>query len=151
MGLYATSVAFGPPVLRDASAEASLIPELRQAIEDQRSIINIVPGEGSVLGVWVYQGDIYAFRNKTGGATAGMYKSSSSGWTEVDLGEALDFDGTTTSGEPTPGDTGTPTTLVGATSGASGDLQGISYHGLWETGAAGTMVLTNISGTFVDD
>ena len=91
-------------------------------------------------------GDIYAFRNKAGGATAGMYKSSSSGWTEVDLGEALDFDGTTTSGEPTPGDTGTPTTLVGATSGASGDLQGISYHGLWETGAAGTMVLTNISG-----
>ena len=33
---------------------------------------------------------------KAGGATAGMYKSSSSGWTEVDLGEALDFDGTTT-------------------------------------------------------
>ena len=63
MGLYATSVAHGPPVLRDASSDASLVSELRTAIEDQRSVINIVPGEGSVLGVWVYNGDIYAFRN----------------------------------------------------------------------------------------
>jgi hypothetical protein len=151
MGIYASAYAYGDPVLRDANADANLLPELQERIENQRDLITIVPGEGSVLGVWVYQGDIYAFRNKVGGATAGMYKSSSTGWTEVDLGDALDFDGTTTSGEPTPGDTGTPTTLVGATSGASGDLQGISYHGLWETGATGTMVLTNISGGFLDD
>ena len=151
MGLYATSVAYGPPVLRDADADASLVTELRSAIEDQRSIITVVPGEGSVLGVWVYNGFIYAFRNKAGGASAGMYKSSSAGWTEVSLGTALNFDGTTTSGEPTPGDSGTPTTLEGATSGASGDLAGISYSGLWETGASGTMVLTNISGVFQDD
>ena len=71
MGLYATSVAYGPPVLRDADADASLVTELRSAIEDQRSIITVVPGEGSVLGVWVYNGDIYAFRNKAGGASAG--------------------------------------------------------------------------------
>tara|TARA_R100001594_G_scaffold33001_2_gene61365 strand:+ start:1017 stop:2960 length:1944 start_codon:yes stop_codon:yes gene_type:complete len=151
MGLYATSVAYGPPVLRDADADASLVTELRSAIEDQRSVITVVPGEGSVLGVWVYNGNIYAFRNKSGGASAGMYKSSSAGWTEVSLGTALNFDGTTTSGEPTPGDSGTPTTLEGATSGASGDLAGISYSGLWETGASGTMVLTNISGVFQND
>ncbi len=151
MGLYATSVAYGPPVLRDADADASLVTELRSAIEDQRSIITVVPGEGSVLGIWVYNGFIYAFRNKSGGASAGMYKSSSAGWTEVSLGTALNFDGTTTSGEPTPGDSGTPTALEGATSGASGDLAGISYSGLWETGASGTMVLTNISGVFQDD
>tara|TARA_R100000808_G_scaffold23074_1_gene50743 strand:+ start:583 stop:2526 length:1944 start_codon:yes stop_codon:yes gene_type:complete len=151
MGLYATSVAYGPPVLRDADADASLVTELRSAIEDQRSVITVVPGEGSVLGVWVYNGNIYAFRNKSGGASAGMYKSSSAGWTEVSLGTALNFDGTTTSGEPTPGDSGTPTALEGATSGASGDLAGISYSGLWETGASGTMVLTNISGVFQND
>ena len=151
MGLYATSVAYGPPVLRDASADASLVSELRTAIEDQRSLINIVPGEGSVLGVWVYNGDIYSFRNKVGSASAGMYKSSSSGWSEVGLGTALNFDGTTTNGEPTPGSTGTPTTLTGATSSAQADLLGISYHGLWETGASGSMVLGNITGTFQDN
>ena len=150
MGVYASSLAFSAPVLRDATVDASLVPELQQAQEDQRDIIGVVPGEGDILGVWVYNGDAYAFRNKSGGATAGMYKSTSTGWSEVDLGTALDFDGTTTAGEPTPGDTGTPTTIVGA-SGAQGDLAGIAYHGLWETGAAGTMVLTNISGTFVDN
>lgn len=151
MGLYATSVAFGPPSLRDADADASLVTELRERIEDQRSLITVVPGEGSVLGVWVYNGYIYAFRNKSGGASAGMYKSSATGWNEVDLGTALNFDGTTTNGEPSPGNTGTPTTLTGATSGASGDLMGISYSGLWEIGASGSMVLTNISGVFQDN
>ncbi len=150
MGVLATGLSYGPPVLRDATVDASLVSELQAAQEDQRAIISVVPGEGDVLGVWVYNGDVYAFRNKSGGATAGMYKSTSTGWGEVDLGTALNFDGTTTAGEPTPGDTGTPTTIVGA-SGAQGDLAGIAYHGLWETGAAGTMVLTNITGTFVDN
>ena len=85
MGLYATSLSYGPPVLRDADADASLITELREAIEDQRAIIQEVPGEGNVLGVWVFSGNIYAFRNKTGGATAGMYKTTSTGWEEIDL------------------------------------------------------------------
>jgi len=151
MGLYATSVAYGPPVLRDTYSSSSIVAEAKTAIENQRGVITIVPGEGSVFGVWVYNGNIYAFRNKAGGASAGMYKSSSSGWTEVNLGTALNFDNTTTDGEPTPGNTGTPTTLEGGTSGASGDLAGISYSGLWETGASGTMVLTNISGVFQDN
>ena len=150
MGVLATSLSYGPPVLRDASVDASLVSELRQAIEDQRNIINVVPGEGAVLGVWVFNGDVYAFRNKTGGATAGMHKTTSTGWTEIDLGTALNFDGTTVDGEPVPGSTGTPTTIVSA-SGAQGDLMGISYHGDWTTGAAGVMVLTNITGTFVDN
>lgn len=150
MGIYATAFTYGPPVLRDADADASLVAELRTKIEDQRDNINIVPGEGSVRGVWVYNGDIYAFRNKTGGATAGMYKSSSSGWVEVDLGQALNFDSTTDSGEPTPGDSGTPTEITGATSGATGNLAGITYNGLWELGATGTMVLTDITGGFSD-
>ena len=150
MGVLATGLSYGPPVLRDATVDASLVSELQAAQEDQRAIISVVPGEGDVLGVWVYNGDTYAFRNKSGSVTAGMYKGTSTGWEEVDLGTALNFDGTTTSGEPTPGDTGTPTTIVGA-AGAQGDLAGIAYHGLWETGAAGTMVLTNVTGTFVDN
>jgi len=151
MGLLATALAYGPPVLRDKYSGSSIVAEAKIAIEDQRDTITVVPGEGSVLGVWVYNGDIYSFRNKTGGASTGMYKSTSSGWSEVGLGTALDFDGTSASGEPTPGNTGSATTLKGAVSGAQGDLMAISYYGLWETGAEGTMVLSNITGAFQDD
>ena len=150
MGVLATALAYGPPVLRDADVDASLVTELQTAIEDQRSNINIVPGEGAVLGVWVYGANVYAFRNKTGNATAGMYKSTSVGWSEVDLGTALNFDSTVTAGEPVPGDSGTPTTIVG-NGGAQGDLMGISFSGAWSTGAKGVMVLTNVTGTFVDN
>ena len=151
MGVLATGLSYGPPVLRDAEVDASLITELRSAIEDQRALIGVVPGEGDVLGVWLYSNVAYAFRNKSGGATAGMYKSTATGWDEIDLGTALNFDGTVEDGEPIPGDTGTPTTIVGASSGAQGDLAAISYHGDWSTGAEGIMVLTNITGTFTDD
>ena len=145
MGLYATSLSYGPPVLRDADADASLVSELQSAIEDQRSNITIVPGEGSVLGVWVFGGDVYSFRNKSGSATAGMYKSTSTGWSEVDLGTALNFDGTTTNGEFVVG------SVVTGAAGATGTVAAVSYSGLWETGAKGAVVLTGITGTFVDD
>ena len=147
MGLYATSVTFGAPVKPVAATDA----EVRARIEDQRALIDIVPGEGSVLGVWVFGANTYAFRNKTGGASAGMYQSSSTGWVEVDLGQVLNFDGTTTNGEPVPGNIGSPTTIRGGTSGAEGKLMGISYYGLWETGGKGGMVLTDVTGTFQDD
>ena len=81
MGLYASSVTFGAPVKPVAATDA----EVRARIEDQRALIDIVPGEGSVLGVWVFGANTYAFRNKTGGASAGMYQSSSTGWVEVEL------------------------------------------------------------------
>jgi len=150
MGILATALSYGPPVLRDATVDSSLVPELQSAIEDQRSLINIVPGEGPVRGVWVFGDNIYAFRNESGGASGGMHKSTATGWSAVDLGTALKFDGTSPDGEPVPGDSGTATTIVGA-GGAQGDLMGISYHGDWITGAAGIMVLVNITGTFVDN
>ena len=147
MGLYATSVTFGAPVKPVAATDA----EVRARIEDQRALIDVVPGEGSVLGVWVFGANAYAFRNKEGGVTAGMYESSSTGWAEVDLGQVLNFDGTTQNGEPVPGNIGSPTTIKGGTSGAEGALMGISYHGLWETGGTGGMVLKDVTGTFQDD
>ena len=147
MGLYATSVTFGAPVKPVAATDA----EVRARIEDQRALIGVVPGEGNVLGVWVFGANTYAFRNKSGGLTAGMYQSSSTGWTEIDLGQVLNFDGTTQDGEPVPGNIGSPTTIKGGTSGAEGALMGISYHGLWETGATGGMVLKDVTGTFQDN
>ena len=146
MGIYASAYAYGDPVLRDASADATLLPELQARIENQRDLITVVPGEGSVLGVWVYSGNIYAFRNKAGGATAGMYKSSSTGWTEVSLGQAIDFDTTTTNGELIVG-----ASISGGTSGATATVAGVSYHGNWDTGAEGTVVITDLVGGFVDN
>ena len=145
MGLYATSLSYGPPVLRDATTDSTLVTELQERIEEKRETITVVPGEGNVLGVWGYSGDIYAFRNKTGGASAGMYQSTSAGWSEVDLGTALNFDSTTTNGEMVVG-----AVLTGA-GGATGTIAGVSYYGNWDTGASGTVVLTSVTGTFVTD
>jgi hypothetical protein len=145
MGLYATCLSHGPPVLRDATADSTLVTELQERIEEKRETITKVPGEGNVIGVWGYLGDLYAFRNKSGGATAGMFKATAAGWTEIDLGTALNFDGTTLNGEMVIG-----SVLTGA-GGATGTVAGVSYYGNWDTGAEGTVVLTDITGTFVDN
>jgi len=57
-----------------------------------RDKISTVPGTGSVLGVWRHLDTTIAFRNKSGNATAGMYKATTSGWTEVSLGHIVFFD-----------------------------------------------------------
>ena len=144
MGLYATCLSNGPPVLRDATVDSTLVTELQERIEEKRETITVVPGTGSVLGVWGYSGDIYAFRNKTGGATAGMYKSTTAGWSEVDLGTVLNFNATTINGEMVIG------AILSGAGGASGTIAGVSYFGNWDTGARGTVVLTSVTGTFVD-
>jgi hypothetical protein len=61
--------------------------------ETARAAITAVPGEDGVLGVWIFDGNVYAFRNATGGASAKMYKSTVSGWSEVTTGVTLDPDG----------------------------------------------------------
>jgi len=145
MGLYATCLSYGIPVLRDATADSSLVSELQERIEEKRETITVVPGEGNVLGVWGYLGDLYAFRNKSGGVTAGMFKATAAGWEEIDLGTALNFDGTTINGEMVIG-----AELTGA-GGATGTIAGVSYYGNWDVGGEGTVVLTDVTGTFVDD
>ena len=145
MGLYATCLSHGPPVLRDATADSTLVTELQERIEEKRETITVVPGEGNVLGVWGYQGDLYAFRNKTGGASAGMYKATTEGWVEIDLGTALNFDGTTGNGEMVIG------SVLSGAGGAQGTVAGLTYYGNWDVGAEGTVVLTDVTGTFVDN
>ena len=58
------------------------------AREATRAAITEVPGEGSVLGVHIFKGNVYAFRNKVGGATAGMYVATVAGWQEIDTSTA---------------------------------------------------------------
>lgn len=53
------------------------------AAEDYRNDIQAVPGSGNILGVALYNGTIYAWRNNAGGTAAVMYRSSATGWQVV--------------------------------------------------------------------
>lgn len=117
---------------------------LNLAADEYRGDIGAVPGEGSVLGVWMLNDVVYAFRNATGGATAKMYKATASGWSEVDLGEELAFtSGGTT--EISEGDT-----ITGATSSATATVERVILTGgTWAGGdAAGRLILSGVTGTF---
>ena len=75
----------------DGNTKPSSIAATDEDHTDQdtaRAAIGEVPGEGNVLGVHLYNNKVYAFRNKTGGATAGMYVESASGWVEVNTSAA---------------------------------------------------------------
>lgn len=62
-----------------------------------RAEIDAVPGSGSVLGVWMYNDVVYAFRNNAGGTAVDMYQSTASGWSLVSLGEEVAFSNANTS------------------------------------------------------
>jgi len=53
------------------------------AIEVQRAMIGSVPGAGSILGVWVYKGTVYAFRDNAALTACLMYKATNTGWVLV--------------------------------------------------------------------
>jgi len=55
----------------------------QNATEYNRSLIGEVPGSGAVLGVWVYEDTVYAFRNNASGTAALMWASSVDGWVSV--------------------------------------------------------------------
>lgn len=114
------------------------------AIEATRDDIGEVPGSGDILGVWLFGGIGYAFRNNAGGTAAVMFKSSTSGWTACDLGRTIAF----TSGGTT--EIEEDDTITGATSGATATVKRIIVtSGTWAGGdAAGTLVLYSQTGTF---
>lgn len=56
---------------------------LNLAADSYRSDIAAVPGSGKILGVWLFNDVLYAFRNNAGGTAAALYKSTSSGWSLV--------------------------------------------------------------------
>lgn len=73
----------------NASTPALAVEYANLAADEYRDDIAAVPGEGNVLGVWYYNGTVYAFRNATGGLSAKMYKSTAAGWVEVVTGVTL--------------------------------------------------------------
>lgn len=56
---------------------------LNLAADEYRSDITAVPGSGSILGVALFNDVRYAFRANAGGTAVDLYKSTSSGWSQV--------------------------------------------------------------------
>lgn len=113
------------------------------AADEYRADIQPVPGAGPVLGVAVFSGGVYAWRNKLDGLSAGMYKATTAGWVEVALGKELSFGaGTSAISEGV--------TVVGGTSGATGVVARVVLEtGSWASGdAAGRLILSAVAGTF---
>ena len=134
----------GTATERGADNDADDTTYIRAAIEYARTQIAKVSGSGPVRGVWVYNGVKYAFRDNSGGTAGVMHKSSSSGWTTVDLGLEIDFTsgGTTAIAEAD--------TITGATSGATATVERVILQsGSWSGGdAAGYLILSGQTGTF---
>lgn len=117
------------------------------AADNYRADIGMVPGSGIIRGVAYYNGNVYAWRNNSGGTALAMYKSSSSGWVAVTLGIELKFDDGTT--EIVEG-----ATVVGGTSGATGVVRRVVVTGgSWGGGtpAVGRLIFTTLTGAFQDN
>jgi hypothetical protein len=113
------------------------------AADAYRVDIDPVPGSGPVRGVAYFGGDVYAWRDNVGATQTNVYKSSSSGWTQLDLGYSLLY---TSGNRPTVPSVGT--TITGATSGASAVITHRSTRvGDWSAGTAqGDFTFATITG-----
>jgi hypothetical protein len=94
------------------------------AADVYRADIQSVPGEGQIRGLKFFNGTLYAIRNIVTSTAAKLYKSSISGWTEVSLGEQIEFSNANV--DVTEGDTltqGGVTAIVERVVVESGSLQ----------------------------
>lgn len=144
-GITVSAVSVGTITdLTGVSADGLIDAQYRNlAADEYRTSIQAVPGSGNVLGVALYKGDVYAWRNNVGGTAAVMHKATSGGWTAVTLGKELSF--STGTAEIFEGNT-----VTGATSGATGVVARVVLQsGSWTVGdAAGRLILSSTTGTF---
>jgi len=125
----------------DGRPAPSSIPDPDDKIA-ARALIAAVPGTGPIRGVWVYAGSVWAFRDTVAGAGA-MYRSTASGWVAVVTGWRLNF--TQATSRLREG-----ATVIGATSGASGEIRReVLQNGAYDGSAAGYLVLYDVIGTFL--
>lgn len=117
-----------------------------QAADEYRQNITAVPGSGPVRGVAYYNGHVYAWRDAVDGLTAAIYRSTSTGWTAVQLGHVLAFRDAAT--QIVEGDA-----VVGRTSGATATVARVALEdGSWaSTDARGRLIFDTISGVFEPD
>ena len=144
VGAVPVAVANGTAIIHGATADIHDSVYRLAAIETARADILAVPGSGSVLGVWQYNGVKYAFRNNVAGTATVMFKSSVAGWVScVDLGEYLTFTSGSTEIEET-------NEIEGETSGATATVERVVLKtGTWGGGdAAGYLILSDQEGEF---
>lgn len=113
------------------------------AADEYRNSIAALTGSGNVLGVWKYNGNVYAIRNNAGGTAAVMFKESATGWATVNLGRELAF----TNGQTQLVD---GATITGAISGATaviGRIQ-VTSGALGSGTGAGNIYFASQTGTF---
>ena len=113
------------------------------AADEYRNSITALTGSGDVLGVWKYNGSVYALRNNAGGTAAVMYKESTTGWATVNLGRELAF----TAGQE---QLIVGATITGATSGATAVIGRIVVTSgtLAGSNGAGFIYFASQTGTF---
>lgn len=73
--------------LRYVDSQVGGSEDHHEALDYHRSLIAAVPGSGNIIGLHLYRGTLYAFRNHTDGLTAKMWAATSSGWIEVSTAE----------------------------------------------------------------
>lgn len=116
---------------------------LNLAADVYRTDIGAVPGSGPIRGVIELQNTVYAWRDNVGVTAMAIYKSSTSGWTNVPLGFEMAFN--TGTAEIFQGDT-----VTGATSGFSAVITRVVLEsGSWGAGTAvGRLVFASATGSF---
>ena len=114
------------------------------AADNWRPQIATVTGSGDMRGIWYYEGSWYAFRDNAGATAGDMWKATSGGWTQVAFGSEIQFTGAV--GEIFVY-SGTP--IAGLASGATARVvKPMLRTGTWTVAGAGTLIISNITGTW---
>lgn len=107
-----------------------------------RADIQAVPGSGPVRGVWLYDDEIYAFRDNAGGTAVVMHKATASGWAAVTIG----YQASVSLWHTVPPDA---TAITGHSSGATTTVRrAFSRTGVLGSTAVGTLFCDAPTGTF---
>lgn len=107
-----------------------------------RALINPITGSGPVWGVFMLGATYYAIRNNAGGTAADLWKSTSSGWTQVTLPQEVAFTG----GSGTAPAEGATITKGAVTATVK---RVVTETGTWAgANATGRFIITSASGTF---
>lgn len=115
------------------------------AANNTRTSIQPITGNGVIRGVWIYKDVTYAFRDN--GAVSNMYKATSSGWVQVNLGTEIQY--SSTLGGSTPITVGQTIGNAAASPTKTAVVTAVlTRTGTWGTNALGTLVITPVTGTF---
>ncbi|MFZ6757973.1 hypothetical protein ACO0K9_12260 [Undibacterium sp. Ji50W] len=138
VGATPVATVTAPQASNGASSVSDHVDYALLAANDQRSLIQVVPGSGPVRGVWVFNDVLYAFRDNVAGTAAAMYKATGSGWVQVSFGVEVQF--TAATAEIKTGDA----VSQGGVSGVC--VAAMLRTGTWTSAGAGTLVFAALAG-----